>query len=99
MEKIEEVYDWIESNCLLSDDDGKIIQCDEHYQKGMLDRLFCGERNSVEFCRCGDSITSYYIWYLSYVVTHLKRDMNIVVATPRIHNGLKEELDKISVFM
>ena len=65
----------------------------------MLDRLFCGERNSVEFCRCGDSITSYYIWYLSYVVTHLKRDMNIVVATPRIHNGLKEELDKIGVFM
>ena len=85
MEKIEEVYDWIESNCLLSDGVHPVLN---EVQKGMLDRLFCG-----------DSITSYYIWYLSYVVTHLKRDMNIVVATPRIHNGLKEELDKIGVFM
>ena len=96
MEKIEEVYDWIESNCLLSDGVRPVLN---EVQKGMLDRLFCCERNSVEFCRCSDSITSYYIWYLSYVVTHLKRDMNIVVATPRIHNGLKEELDKIGLFM
>ena len=96
MEKIEEIYDWIESNCLLSDGVHPVLN---EVQKGMLDRLFCGERNSVEFCRRSDSITSYYIWYLSYVVTHLKMDMNIVVATPRIHNGLKEELDKIGVFM
>lgn len=95
MKKIEEVYDWIESNCLLSDGVHPVLNA---VQRDMLSKLFSDDVYVVKLCNRQDGITSCYVWYLAYLITHLDMDMHIGILVRNCNAGqhffhnLKEEL-------
>ena len=107
MKKIEEVYDWIESNCHVLkyefgiENNGNVSVINpvlNAVQREMLSKLFSDDVYVVKLCNRQDGITSCYVWYLAYLITHLDMDMHIGIlvrngnAGQHFFHKLKEEL-------
>lgn len=106
---MEEIYKWIESNChalkyefdVENNNNGivKVINpVLNAVQREMLSKLFSNDVDVNKLCKRQDGITSCYIWYLTYLITHLDRDMYIGILVPSgnagqdFFNKLKHEL-------
>lgn len=106
---MEEIYEWIESNChalkyeFEAENDGKgivrlINPALNAVQREMLSKLFSDDVDVTKLCDRQDGITSCYVWYLVYLITHLEKDMHIGILVPSGNAGqdffhkLKDEL-------
>lgn len=106
---MEEIYKWIESNCHalkyefdVENNDNCIVKVINPVlnavQREMLSKLFSDDVDVNKLCKRQDGITSCYIWYLAYLITHLDRDMYIGILVPSGNAGqdffskLKDEL-------
>ena len=102
---MDEIYKWIESNChVLKYEFGieknvsVINPVLNAVQREMLSKLFSDDVDVNKLCKRRDGITSCYVWYLTYLITHLDRDMYIGILVPSgnagqgFFNKLKEEL-------
>lgn len=106
---MEEIYKWIESNCHalkyefdVENNDNGIVRVINPVlnavQREMLSKLFSDDVDVNKLCKRQDGITSCYIWYLTYLITHLDRDMYIGILVPSGNAGqdffskLKNEL-------
>ena len=91
---MDEIYKWIESNGNVS----VINPVLNAVQREMLSKLFSDDVYVVKLCNRQDGITSCYVWYLVYLITHLDRDMHIGILVRNCNAGqhffhkLKEEL-------
>lgn len=110
---MDEIYKWIESNCHalkyefdVENNDNGIVEgivrvinpVLNAVQREMLSKLFSDDVDVNKLCKRQDGITSCYIWYLTYLITHLDRDMYIGILVPSGNAGqdffskLKNEL-------
>ena len=106
---MDEIYKWIESNCHalkyefdVENNDNCIVKVINPVlnavQREMLSKLFSDDVDVNKLCKRQDGITSCYIWYLTYLITHLDRDMYIGILVPSgnagqdFFNKLKHEL-------
>ena len=106
---MDEIYKWIESNCHalkyesdVENNDNCIVKVINPVlnavQREMLSKLFSDDVDVNKLCKRQDGITSCYIWYLTYLITHLDRDMYIGILVPSGNAGqdffskLKDEL-------
>ena len=106
---MDEIYKWIESNCHalkyefdVENNDKGIVRVINPVlnavQREMLSKLFSDDVDVNKLCKRQDGITSCYIWYLTYLITHLDRDMYIGILVPSgnagqdFFNKLKHEL-------
>ena len=106
---MDEIYKWIESNCHalkyefdVENNDKGIVRVINPVlnavQREMLSKLFFDDVDVNKLCKRQDGITSCYIWYLTYLITHLDRDMYIGILVPSGNAGqdffskLKDEL-------
>ena len=91
---MDKIYKWIESNCHVS----VINPVLNAVQREMLSKLFSDDVYVVKLCNRQDGITSCYVWYLVYLITHLDMDMHIGIlvrngnAGQHFFHKLKEEL-------
>lgn len=106
---MDEIYKWIESNCHVlkyefdvENNDKGIVRVINPVlnavQREMLSKLFSDDVDVNKLCKRQDGITSCYVWYLVYLITHLDRDMYIGIlvrsgnAGQDFFNKLKHEL-------
>ena len=110
---MDEIYKWIESNCHALKYEFDVENNDNGIAKGivrvinpvlnavqreMLSKLFSDDVDVNKLCNRQDGITSCYVWYLTYLITHLDRDMHIGILVPSGNAGqdffskLKNEL-------
>ena len=104
---MDEIYKWIESNCHVLkyefgiENNGNVSVINpvlNAVQREMLSKLFSDDVYVVKLCNRQDGITSCYVWYLVYLITHLDRDMYIGIlvrsgnAGQDFFNKLKHEL-------
>ena len=102
---MDEIYKWIESNCHalkyefgIEKNVSVINPVLNAVQREMLSKLFSDDVDVNKLCKRRDGITSCYVWYLTYLITHLDRDMYIGILVPSgnagqdFFNKLKHEL-------